>query len=352
MTSDMGREKVKDSYRPFAFLVLIALLGQQTACFGQAYCALRDPTRRIYELFPDATSYKSIVRSVDESIRRRVSNELPFTIHFNELGRHTLYLPIEDGRPLGLVHARSEASDRGLTEIVWSLSPKMVVQDFSFQRCRSRKRSEVETDRFKRQIIGRDYQQLRRLLTDDGNSIRPNTVSVSADAAGLAASVIRSALKTIVVTELAWESDLRVIRPLYLGFRAFPDANHVELVDAPYSPIVQDQLAAHVKDDNGTHKSSIDRDQVVALRMRAADGSTMGHLIKTPWKSLDESANIWWKVRKDVVIDEVFAERGWKNAKTGEAFKAVEGLAIESIHDCASAAEMVGAEVLLISRHN
>ena len=57
---------------------------------AQAYCALRDPVRQIGELYP-GHSYVSHVGVVTTAARKEVSNRLPFTLHFNELGSHTLY---------------------------------------------------------------------------------------------------------------------------------------------------------------------------------------------------------------------------------------------------------------------
>ena len=93
-------------FRSSALLcVIVAIWLQSGPAFGQAFCALRDPAKMIYEFYPEATSYKSIVRTVDDQVRQTVGSELPFSIHFNELGKHTLYVPIKDSKPLGVVHA-------------------------------------------------------------------------------------------------------------------------------------------------------------------------------------------------------------------------------------------------------
>ena len=70
-----------------------------SAVHAQAFCALRDPNRQIYRLFPKATSYRSIVRTVGKDARREVGARLPFNLHFNELGRHTLYVPMRGDEP-------------------------------------------------------------------------------------------------------------------------------------------------------------------------------------------------------------------------------------------------------------
>ena len=75
---------------------------------AQAYCGLRDPVRNIYRIYPEADAYRSIVRSVDKRTRTLVSERLPFTLHFNELAKHTVYVAVKETLPVGLVHVRSE----------------------------------------------------------------------------------------------------------------------------------------------------------------------------------------------------------------------------------------------------
>ena len=88
--------------RVLLMLVLIACVAQHV--HAQAYCALRDPVTAIYDLYPEGTHHRSIIRTVDVNHRAEVSDQLPFTIHFDELGRHTLYVVADDRGPLGLVH--------------------------------------------------------------------------------------------------------------------------------------------------------------------------------------------------------------------------------------------------------
>ena len=334
----------------FLTLFVLVLGANQTRSFGQAYCALRDPTTRIYDFYPEATSYRSLVRTVDQEVRQYVSQHLPFTIHFNELGRHTLYLPVKGEQPMGLIHARSEAGDWGLSEIVWSLSPDLVIQDFEFQRCRSRKRTEVETEAFKRQLIGKDFQQLRSLLSADGNTIQNGQVSVSAEAQELASMVIRSALKTIAVTQYTWKRELGVIQPLFHVNRAFPETAKIEKVNQPYSQAVIQAYQSAFKTSSGKESTSIDRNNVDVYKSMSAAGQEGGFVVRTPWSMNGTSLNLWWYVRRDGVIAKVTSEGGWPSAETQKAFEAVAGLATDQLDKCSTAAQMAGAEVLLLVR--
>ena len=66
------------------------ILGKPVVAEAQAYCALRDPVQTIYQLYPAATSYRSIVATVGEARRSDIASKSGLTLHHSELGRHTL----------------------------------------------------------------------------------------------------------------------------------------------------------------------------------------------------------------------------------------------------------------------
>ena len=176
------------------------------------YCALRDPIHQIYGMFPTATSFRSIVHTVNEKARERVSSELPFSLHSRELGEHTLYVPLEKALPLGIVHSRSEASEWGLVEITWAFDMDLHIRDFRFQRCRGPGCETLSTGAFVEAIRGRTLTDVKNLLSDDGSSLRHSIPGVVEDDARMAVTVLRSAAKTIAVTEFVWGSDITVSR--------------------------------------------------------------------------------------------------------------------------------------------
>ena len=91
---------------------------------------------------------------------------------------------------------------------------------------------------------------------------------------------------------------------------------------------------------------------MVLYRALNADGQTIGHLIRTPWASLDSSAVLWWSVNPRNSITDVRPEEEWPDAETAEAFRQVKGLGVDRLDKCATAAELTGAEILVISRRN
>ena len=194
-------------------LVTVVAGTPSASAWAQAYCALRDPVQQIYDFYPEAQGYRSIVRVVGPEARDAVGSKLSFGLHINELGKHTLYCTVPgEGRPTGLVHVRSEKGQWGLVEIAWALDLELCIQDIRFQRCRSRFRSSLENESFVAQLKGNGFDEIRQMLSDDGQSINPNKIQAPAGAEQVTATILRSALKTIVVTQQVWESDLQDLR--------------------------------------------------------------------------------------------------------------------------------------------
>ena len=190
-----------------AMLVSVLLLIWMTPAYSVAYCALRDPVRKIYRLFPKATSYRSIVHEIDESTQQQVKSSIPFSIHKDELGQHTLYIAMDEQAPLGIVHSRSEVGLWGLIEIVWAFDFDMNVVDFEFQRCRERACKLVENLEFRQILQEKSTAELSAML-DQNQMAYPANIANDEEAKVLAKTIIRSAIKTARVTELSWHDEL------------------------------------------------------------------------------------------------------------------------------------------------
>jgi hypothetical protein len=197
-----------------ASLVVFSLAGLGLAgrVEAQAYCALRDPVRALNEFYPAASGYRSIVRTIGADAREAVGSALPFGLHLSELGKHTLYVAFDHDRPIGLVHVRSEKGEWGLVEIAWSLDLELKVKGFRFQRCRSASRAALEQGAFEEQLSGKGFDELRAMLSEDGQSLGTGKLTVPEGAELLAGTVLRSALKTILVTKEVWAADLAGLR--------------------------------------------------------------------------------------------------------------------------------------------
>ena len=191
-------------------IALLCIFGINTAN-AEAFCALRDPVNSIYQLYPNATSYRSIVRTVNQQTREHIITHLPnFNLHFSEMGRHTLYVAIQNGIEIGYVHVRSEQSQWGLVEVAWALNLDLSVKDFVFQRARNPSRKYLETPDFKSQLIGRNFKALKTLI-DSPFAEFSTPLFTNKDALKLVNVVIKSAMKTILITEQAWNDDLKTV---------------------------------------------------------------------------------------------------------------------------------------------
>ena len=192
-------------------LLVAALFACPSAGHAQAYCILRDPIREIASLYPDADRLNSIVRTIDKEVYSKMEAKLPaIRLYLSELGRHTLYVPAKGGVAQGIVHPRSEATKFGLVDVVWSLDKELRIRDFRFQRCRGKARLELESEVFKAQVRGKSFKELRLLLDKEGKALSAGGIQVKAEARELAVSVIRCALKTILITELAWPNAMQI----------------------------------------------------------------------------------------------------------------------------------------------
>ena len=262
--------------------LLAALAAVAPSPNAQAYCALRDPNGSIRELYPGSDSHRSIVRTVTNATRETLAKRLPFTLHFNELGKHTVYAVQRDGRPNGIVHVRSEPGSWGLVEIAWSLSLDLEVEGFRFQRCRDRNKRALETEEFARQLRGKSFADLLSMMSADGNALVDGALEVPGAAEELALVVVRSALKTIAVTEVEWSEDLaelRAVRILGPG---------LERVETPYDEATLERLAAL----GLTESTFLDRPAVRAWRAPGKEGDPR-ILIFAPWSVGGESAELW-----------------------------------------------------------
>ena len=194
-----------------AFVAAIMLLaGEVAPSYADApYCSLRDPSHQIYDMYPAATGYRSVVRDINNDIQVAVDEKIPFPLLQGELGQHTLYVPVDSGEPLGYIQIRSELTEWGLAEIVWALNIQREVVDFRFQRCRGQACKSVLEHGLQELLQGLDQAALMALLDDQGQLREPLTASMTVDERRLASVVTRSAIKVIAVIESGWSATVQ-----------------------------------------------------------------------------------------------------------------------------------------------
>ena len=223
-----------------------SLLVSTGAINGQAANSLSDAGRSVFQAFPHATSFRSIVRDVDQNARREVEQRLPFKVHFNELGPHALYVPFREFKPIGLLYVRTEDGGWGFSKIGWSLSLDLRINGFRVLRSRSRHRFALQRSPFARSMVGLGYEDLTRLLDKDGKLVvKPGDVPKGSEK--LALALVRSAMKTILVTRTVWRKEIDKLRDRALGIETFKGARAVVTVSIPQAKLLQGKRVQSVR---------------------------------------------------------------------------------------------------------
>ncbi len=311
--------------------LLVALFLPSAA--NAAFCSLRDPVETIGALFPEATSHKSIIKVVGEAERAAVSARMPpNTLHFSELGQHTLYVAFQQGRPLGYVHVRSEESDWGLVEVAWALDTDLNIRDFKFQRCRSSQRKAIEAEGFRSQLRGLNFTTLRPLLNDSGMDINPNRIDVPVGAESLAAVVVRCGLKTMLATELAWAEDVAKYSSMARAYSAFGD----DVADV--SPINNSHLAeasatlASAFPGGGTIMAET---QAQMFSVSSSDGATLGAVYRNQLLLGGSATTLEWSIANDGQVLAITNLSGWSDDALQHKFNQQLGLHFDVDSQCA-----------------
>lgn len=238
----------------------------------------------MFDAYPESDGYRAIVREVDTEARNYVERRLPFRVHFNELGDHTLYVALRGKRPLGLIYVRSEESEWGLTEIAWHLSLDLRVREFKFHRCRNRYRNALEQSLFAKKLTGLDYESVIALLTRTGRLGEVRRY-VPRGAEELATTVVRSAAKALVVIHSVWNAELEKLQDLELGMSAFPHADSFERL------VSENRVDA--SEASKTPKSKMVR-SVRAVQARAEKRRLLGRVIETRLHLDSENLVVRW----------------------------------------------------------
>lgn len=193
-------------------LLTITILLNSADTHSKAFCALRDPVAQIYQLYPQADGYRSLVRTITDDTRIQVMQRIPGQeLHVDELGRHTLYVAMKNEQPIGIVHVRAEQSRWGLIEIAWAIDLDYNVQDFSFQRSRAPDNEIVLKQPFKSLIIGKNFANLSTYIDETGKVNHKEFHQKAKHAPELSQVVLINGLKTLLVTQIAWAKELNQI---------------------------------------------------------------------------------------------------------------------------------------------
>ena len=313
---------------------------------AQAYCALRDPVTSIKFFFPESTRHQSLVKAINTDARDSIGEILPFTLHFNELGKHTLYVAQKYGDALGFVHVRSELTKWGLVEIAWALDTDLKIRNLQFQRCRIPGCESKHLGNALDLTIGKPYSELQQLLSEDGNSLRQDLQEKLGDSHTFIYSIVKSALKTILVTAITWESDVAEINRRLMIKKYFPNNLDIALhaIDVPKESLKK------LEEIMGGGGSMVNRESVQSFRIEN-NGIDEGVIVTARWRDGDFRGIFTWLFDNEQTIIDIKPIPGWPNMQASNAFDELLGMKLVDEEQCNTAAQLVGFELYFLS-HN
>ena len=305
-----------------------------------AYCALRDPVNTIYEFFPEADNYRSGVETIGRDTRAEILKQTDLPLHFNEIGRHTLYIAQLGSETLGFVHARSEMGSWGLVEFAWAINPDLTVRDVRVQRTRDPAllRGDVLED-LKTRVVGRNLDELKQAL-----AVR-DLAPVGDDDRDLLGSMLRSAIKTLSVTSLTWADEIAVARPRWQAQRFYPTAARVQAVPDLYDVAVTAALAGAQLPDSPALRSAA----IAGYRVLDANGNLLGLVFQSRLDVVSPDLLLWWSVDRSGTIRDVSAEVA---AEVPPEFQQLRGFSPVDVGDCAGLADLLALELAILARHH
>lgn len=312
--------------------VIVLVVAQCLAApvaYAVAYCALRDPVSTIYELFPNADNYRSVVGTVGRDVREKMKAEIPFKLHFNELGRHTLYIAQRGSEPLGLVHARSEPGAWGIDEFVWAISPSLRILDVKVQRTRDSALRKDRLDSALKPLVGMGIEDLLSLHS----KVAPD---------GVDEKLLKSAIKTLFVTKYVWQEDLDEMAALIVAMRSNSSAHKVMQVPELYN----NRVLAKLQSFDMQVSPVFDRSAVVGYQIFGPQDELAGLAVLTPL-DIHSPEPVWWVVDKQGEIQYVGEVDG-----LNDDFSSALGYAPLNARDCSSAVDLAALEIATLARFN
>lgn len=120
-----------------------------------AVCVFRFPDRDLYKLYPKATNYKSVLKTIDKDAKGKIEAILgqPLDPDETEL---TFYEVYKGKQPIGMIHPHAERGEYGTIEVVWAFTLDGKIIDFTIQRDREKKGKELNGPEFRKQFVGKD----------------------------------------------------------------------------------------------------------------------------------------------------------------------------------------------------
>lgn len=291
---------------------------------------LRDPRGSVFRAFPEADSFRAIVRDVDRAARSEVERRLPFKVHFNELGPHALYVAFRERKPLGLMYLRREEGRWGITEVAWALTLDLRIVGFDMLRGRSQYGHALARSAFARRLVGLGYEDVAALQGADGALALEDGV-VFEGGEHLARTVLRSAMKTLLVTDAVWRGELSKLQDLAMGLDAFPAAERFRR-----------QLRV-LGDEEETLRQL---QSVRVMRAIGAAHSELGAVVRTEARDGDRVVTLRWVLTPGLRVARIVPDRIGADPALRASCNRFEGLLLAEGPDDASLVAFVARQLV------
>lgn len=325
-------------------LMLLTNLCLPMQVSAEAYCALRDPVEAIRFLYPHANSHRSIVRAIDSEVREKIMEELSFSLHFNELGKHTLYTILKGGETIGFVHVRSELAPWGLMEVAWALSPDLALDNFMFQRCRSAICAPETISEILSLLGGKSLDEIKDYLIDGGEALTSSIAQqVKIENKVFVASLIRSALKTIAVTGIAWKEEVESVQREKLLSSVF-DTKSPQLTETKINPAALEALK-NIHQGGG---SLISTESVQTFSIQS-DEHSIGFLASGKWRDEHAARVTHWVFDTEGRVLKTLTAPKFDHRRDTQLFQQLVGKKISVSENCSSASALMGHDLYFLA---
>ena len=172
---------------------------------------------------------------------------------------------------------------------------------------------------------------------------------------------MRSALKTIAVTQAVWGEHLAELgvaeaeadaeeaaapEVSATGEAAVDASGRLVPIQDIYTPAVQETLNALQQDEEWI----VHRESVEAKKSLGDGDRATGLFLKTRCTADEHVVSVDWQVDATGKIARVTPAEDWPSPDVEEAFTGLETLSLEEVSDCSTAGELAAAEVLAIAK--
>lgn len=193
----MENEKYICIISAFALWMLSSLFLESSEA---AMCAFRNPDRDVYIMFPEATGYQSVIKTLDKKTQEKVAEYLGQKLDFDEIGEFTFYLILKDKDIIGIIRPHAERGKYGVVEMVWAFTLDGKIIDYKVQRSRERNTKIVKSEQFRRQFKGK---KLNTAFTETkSKNINTKLFKVSENSEKISSVIAYSAKKNLFLYKL------------------------------------------------------------------------------------------------------------------------------------------------------